>query len=85
MPNGGVPLNMALKPAGASHVFYCRGPELRVFERGEWDEHGPDGTAVVSLTAAESGSLAWFISHWASPSNIRPGYNNPDVEAEFDF
>jgi hypothetical protein len=88
MPNGGVPMHMALYPRdGADMVLYCKGGVLLVFDRIQWDTHKSQGAPRATLSKTEGAALAWFLRYWLGDAALRPGYNmrQEEVQAEFDF
>ena len=85
MPNGGVPINMVLRPKHGEVVIYCHAGDLRVFAREAWEKEGSDARPIFSLTRAEAGALAWQLEHWLDGTHFRPGYNMPDGSIDADY
>lgn len=86
MPNGGVPLHMALKPhLGEDYVFYARGKDLHLIALDEWEKHGRKATPLLSITPEELRVLTSFVLYWAGDNSARPIYSLPGVRAEFDY
>ncbi|MGD9890631.1 MAG: hypothetical protein AB7R89_05500 [Dehalococcoidia bacterium] len=74
MPNGGVPLHMAIRPRDGSVVLYCRGASLFVVPWAEWEQHpGPEG-AICTLDAEEARVLTRFLRYWLQDSGEGPIY-----------
>jgi hypothetical protein len=87
MPNGGVPMHMALYPKeGEGVVIYCRAGEVQLFTRAEWEKNKTNAAPLAVLTKDEGGALAWFLSHWLGEQYLKPGYcSKRSVRADFDF
>ena len=81
MPNGGVPIHMALYPKdGYRFVFYFKGGQ--VF----WECEGVNGKALCTLTLDEGGAVAWVLKYRLGDEALRPGYTMRDrVKADFEF
>jgi hypothetical protein len=88
MPNGGVPLHMVmnLKEAPGA-VLHCKGAEIRLYERGDWEANHAEGTAIASLSQNEALVLARFVAYWLNPSAARAPilYKHADVDVQFDY
>ncbi len=86
MPNGGVPMHMVLYPSSNPDiVLYCRGGEMSAYRKDAWDEKGLESQPLFRLSLAEASSLAWFLRYWLGEGALRPGYDMPDVQADFEF
>jgi hypothetical protein len=87
MPNGGVPMYMILYPKdGSPYVLYCKGGEMRLYDRNVWEREKVDGTPLCTFTEAEGAAIAWFLKYWLGEHALQPGYNmRGTVNAEFDF
>jgi hypothetical protein len=87
MPNGGVPIHMALYPKDNSpYVLYCKGGQMSLYERETWDRDKISAKPICSFTADEGAAIAWFLKYWLGDDALRPGYRMRDtVNTEFDF
>ncbi len=86
MPNGGVPMHMVLTPAqGAGVILYCKGAELRIFSRDDWERQGVDAAPLATLSKAEGRVLERFLRYWLNDAGEGPLYHEQDVGAEFDY
>jgi hypothetical protein len=70
---------------GSDIILYCRAGELRIYTQQEWDEKKAEGKPLASLSRAEGAAIAWFLRYWLGEDNLKPGYHNSLVDAEFDF
>ena len=60
MPNGGVPIHMAVYPKdGSPVVLYCKGGQLFLYEREAWDREGTNGKPLCTFTA-EARAPQWL-------------------------
>jgi len=87
MPNGGVPIHMALYPKdGSPFVFYFKGGQPSLYERGAWESEGVNGKPLCMLTQDEGAAVAWFLKYWLGDDALRPAYSMRDtVKADFEF
>ncbi len=86
MPDDGVPMHMMLYPRNNPEMaVYCRGSEMAVYRKDAWDEEGPNGLPLLRLSWAKAAALAWFLRYWLGAGALRPGYDMPDVLADFEF
>jgi hypothetical protein len=86
VPNGGVPIHMALKPRrGGGHVLYCHGARLHVLTETEWEKAKTGGTPLVYLDSEECLILERFLRYWLSDQQEGPIYNQLGIEVEYDF
>jgi hypothetical protein len=87
MPNGGVPIHMALYPKdGSPFVFHFKGGRLFLYERDTWEREGVNGKALCTLTQDEGGDVAWFLKYWLGDEALQPAYSIRDrVKADFEF
>lgn len=86
MPNGGVPMNMILTPRQQSGVvLYCKGPELRVISKADWDAQKGQATPLSTLTPKEGLVLERFLRYWLQDADNGPLYHEHGVDAEFDY
>jgi hypothetical protein len=84
MPNGGVPINMVLRPADGELVLHCRGGELAIYRRDVWDSGRGGAVPLARLTRREAGALAAFIREWVGevPLEYRRAAG---LDVEYDF
>ena len=86
MPNGGAPMHMLLTPSQASAVvLYCRGEELRIIAREDWEREQAAATPLAHLTADEGRVLERFLRYWLRDEGDGPLYREPGVSAQFDY
>jgi hypothetical protein len=74
MPNGGVPIHMALKPSDGEVVLSCQGASLRVIPWDEWRERKHAGRELCRLTRAEAMVLQRFLRYWLQDDGSGPIY-----------
>ncbi len=86
MPNGGVPMHMVLTPAqGTSVVLYCKGAELRIIRRDDWERQKADAAPLATLSACEGRVLERFLRYWLQDAGNGPLYHEHGVSTEFDY
>ena len=86
MPNGGVPINMALFPQDGAFVVFCDGGRVQFFARDAWDRDLTKAKPLCVLSEAEAGALAWFLRYWLKDAALQPPNRaRGRVNAEFDF
>lgn len=81
MPNGGVPMNMVIRPRGSSIVIECRGAEVRIFDRAQWETGGAE--PIAELSTEDAGALAWFLAYWAGEKRVQPGYRREGFDFDY--
>ena len=86
MPNGGVPIHMALFPKeGSDFVFYCYGGNLHVYDKSVWERDKSKGQPIFTFSQNEAAALAWFLKYWLGEHRLKPGYQLEGVYAHFDY
>ncbi len=87
MPNGGVPMHMVIRPKGNSQaVIYCRGSNLFVVDKAEWEAKQSAGEALLKLDDDESLVLERFLTYWLEPRSAEGVlYKREGVDVVFDF
>lgn len=86
MPNGGVPMHMVLTPTEKSAVvLYCKGAELRLISKADWDAQQANATPLATLTPKEGLVLERFLRYWLQDTENGPLYHEQGVGAEFDY
>ncbi len=86
MPNGGVPMHMVLTPQESdAYVVYCRGAELRVIAKSDWDKSGAASDPSLALTEVEVQVLERFLRYWLHDKGEGPIYRQPEVNVVYDF
>lgn len=87
MPNGGIPVHMALYPKdGSQFVIYCKGAQFQLHSRAIWDQEGVNGAPLCTLTSDEAAALTWFLKHFLGEAKLQPGWHmRGAVKADFDF
>lgn len=86
MPNGGVPMNLLLRPSGSdSHVIFCQGATMKVIAKDEWDKAKRDAQACLTLNEAEAQVLERFLRYWLRDNADGPIYRQHGVDAAYDF
>ncbi len=87
MPNGGVPLHMALFPqANKEVVIYCKGTEMQIFGRQDWDTNGSLATPIERLSPNEVIALVGFLEYWIGRETPLPACQPPrGVKVLYDF
>jgi hypothetical protein len=79
-------MHMALHPKQGDVVVYCRGGEMRIYDRGDWELNKSNAAPIATLSASEGAALAWFLKYWLGDAALQPGYNlGGRVDADFDF
>ena len=86
MPNGGVPINMLLKPSTPSeYVVRCHGAELSIMKAADLQAGGA-ASAVLTLDREETLALVRFLRHWLPDEGSRPGdWRSTTVDCAYDF
>ena len=85
MPNGGIPMNMLLRPKHGGHVIYCHGAVLKVFSKEEWDKSKSQGEPVLVLEQSESLVIERFLRYWLNDKGERPIHHQEGLEVEYDW
>ena len=86
MPNGGIPIHMALFPSdGSDFVLYCHAGSLNIFSRKEWDENKAKGKPLATLSEAEGAAVAGFLKYWVGDDRLSPCRPEKGVNALYDF
>ncbi len=86
MPNGGFPTHMVLYPRHSpDHVIYCRQGTIHIFLKSEWESKKITGRPLASLDEREGRALAWFLRYWLGNAALSPGYDQSDVNVQFDL
>ena len=87
MPNGGIPIHMAVYPKdGSPFVVYSRGGQLTIYSREVWDKDGIEGKPLCTLTPDEAGALTWFLKYFLPENKVQPGWHmRGTVRADFEF
>tara|TARA_Y100000588_G_C13412265_1_gene567919 strand:- start:21 stop:299 length:279 start_codon:yes stop_codon:yes gene_type:complete len=92
MPNGGVPINMAIKPKdGSPFVIHVKGTSVSIYDEAEWTRDPQERVPRIVLDHWESAALTWFLNYWfdhtGASGDLRPGYNMGSAKlcAEFGF
>ena len=77
MPNGGVPIEMLLRPKGKSSVVvYCRANELTIYAHDDWEAKRLEATPLCKLNPWEVSALAWFLQYWAEERGTPPRFGD---------
>jgi hypothetical protein len=84
MPNGGIPIQMALFPRKGELVLLCKAGTLQVFNRSSWTDKTTMPEPLCELSKAEAAALAWFLGHWLGEAALKPGYEmRGEVDADY--
>jgi hypothetical protein len=86
MPNGGVPINMVLRPkAQSEYVVYCHGAELTIQREADLSAEG-NREPVLVLDREEALVLERFLRYWLGDEGSGPlSARSSTVDCVFDF
>lgn len=86
MPNGGVPLHMAITPRdGGPYVVYCNAAAVSFIAREDWEERKSAAAPVFTLSRAEVEILERFIRYWLRDTGEGPIYRSREADVIYDF
>ena len=85
MPNGGVPIQMYLRPKNGQCVIHCKAAEVMVYSQEEWDRNGEDARPVLTLTSKEAHVLSRFLRYWLHDVSDGPIYQLAGVDVGYDL
>lgn len=83
MPNGGIPMQMVLRPKQSDVVVHCRAGLVQVFHRTDWDRDRAKAEPIFAMDASEAAALAGFVRYWVG---ARPPIDRSrNVDSEYDW
>jgi hypothetical protein len=87
MPNGGIPINMLLRPRKSRDVvIYCHLQFVEIFRADDWPKrYEAEARPLITLDSDEGAALAGFLRYWIGEPAGEPVHAGRGINVEYDY